>query len=74
MDGVIVGIFVAWTLLATWIAFLGGAEWLEDTWLGDFLLGVLFEVPWGSPLIIVKVGVVLIWVMVFVGLLFTRNM
>ena len=30
---------LAWTAFVAWVVFLGGAEWLEDAFLGALLLG-----------------------------------
>jgi len=33
--------FHLWTAFGGWIFLTGGAEWPEETWLGDLLLGLL---------------------------------
>lgn len=51
--------FVAWTLFAAWVMFLGGGDWLEDTVTSAFVVhpGAL---NWGASGIKLYVG--LAWI------------
>jgi hypothetical protein len=60
-DAVVLGIFLLWTLVTGWVIFLGGAEWAEDSWCGDFILGILFDVPAATLAMVVKVLVGVLW-------------
>jgi hypothetical protein len=65
-------VFLAWTIVAVWIVFYGGAEWLEDTWLGEVLLWFLFNVTFTSPAAVVRGFVALAWAVCLFLLVFLR--
>jgi hypothetical protein len=72
IDSVVIALFIGWTLRATWLVFLGGAEWLEDTWWGDLLLGAAFEMTPGTPCLAVKIIVGLLWALAVGAILWSN--
>jgi len=62
--------FLAWTVFVAWVVFLGGAGWLEDTFLGALLLRCcgIENLPSGG----IKTAMAVIWLFSAVGFLFLR--
>jgi len=61
-------VFLLWTAVAAWLVFFGGAEWVEDSYSGTVLVGLLCEASPDFPARAIKWFVSAVWSLTLAGM------